>query len=464
MVVPQVLRLEGPRRGRKAGIAISASAGKPYHIGISSRVHGDASAVVKIAFSEVARIDQTRAGWVHSGDESVSYVAAIGRSAEFRLEGINRGETIIGRSPDHERGAGMVHGNGVPLVALDAAPEQCGVNKRSGPILGGVDLGHEGFATSREGPRSRGEITREAATCHVGVASIIHSEHATVAAISGNVPRSPSQVGRVQQRSGAFLSGVELRYENVSVTRIADLVGALGDRKIGRPGVARHIDIAGEVHSNPSAIRAREIGRINKPAAGRIQLGNKGLGCRSVECSLEGSSACREVIRPCAARHIGVPGSVHGNRCPIFPTIIPASAEVGGIHQPGPRGIQLGHEGAGTRIAVLVVVAVVTGPSVGRLVTSLSSWKARTRGAREISVAASIHGYVHDVIGAEEGRVDKPGTRGIQFRDKRARSRGSLERSRSCREVGGVSLADYVCISCRVHSDIVSPVGEAAAP
>ena len=182
------------------------------------------------------------------------------------------------------------------------------------------------------------------------------------------------------------------------------MIGPWGHRQIGCCGAARHVDIAGEVGPDPKAgggagaprdSGASKIGRVNQPAASGIQLGDKGVRF-SLARRLKGAWGCGEVDRGCAAGHIGVPGGVHGNFRSKFLGIIGVSAEVGGIQQLVPSGIQLGHKGAVTRIAELVVRSVVKGSLVSCLVSSLGGRKTFTRVACEKDVTACIHSYAPD--------------------------------------------------------------------
>src|SRR5439155_744005 len=121
-----------------------------------------------------------------------------------------------------------------------------------------------------------------------------------------------AQVGRVNQPTAGR---IELGHKGIyATTTIGSLKGAGGGGKVGRRRIPGDVDVAGGVERDaqgPLTAAAAQVGRVNQPAAGRIELGHKGLGevgCGACVGGLEGAARGGEVRRIGTARDIGVAG------------------------------------------------------------------------------------------------------------------------------------------------------------
>ena len=120
--------------------------------------------------------------------------------------------------------------------------------------------------------------------------------------------------------------------------------------KLVETRVARHVGAARAVHGDASAeisVAAAQVGRIDQPGSGRVQLGHKGVGNAASVGRLGG---------PCGRREIGRDRrSPSRRRCPRRPrrcrqpTFNVAAAQVGRVDQPGAGRVQLRHEGVVSR-------------------------------------------------------------------------------------------------------------------
>src|SRR5262249_40873727 len=106
--------------------------------------------------------------------------------------------------------------------------------------------------------------------------------------------------------------------------------------EVGGSSVARHIGVAGGVHSNAEAIflvRTAQVGRVDQCRARRIELRHEAIAAATVGPLIRAGRG-REVGGTSAARHVGVAGGDHGNAEDM---VLVRTAQVGGIDQGGAR-------------------------------------------------------------------------------------------------------------------------------
>src|SRR6202035_73014 len=85
---------------------------------------------------------------------------------------------------------------------------------------------------------------------------------------------------------------------------------------------------------------AAQVGGVHQSRTRRVDLGHKCFEGAAAVAGLKGVGG-REIGRACEARHIGVARAVHSNA--IAP-VVPAAAQVGGIHLGRTSSVDLGHE------------------------------------------------------------------------------------------------------------------------
>src|SRR5262249_18999304 len=154
----------------------------------------------------------------------------------------------------------------------------------------------------------------------------------------------------------------EFREEHVEFsTDEPRLEGAGGRRKLIEPSatgdvsVSRGVDLYGIARGDDRLrglrLSSAEIGRVEQRLAIGAQLADEGVG-HGKRWFLGDWPDEREVGRGCAARHVGLTGSIHGDR---QGNIVPETAtqplrtpslapQIGRVYEPGPVRSQLRHE------------------------------------------------------------------------------------------------------------------------
>ena len=173
-----------------------------------------------------------------------------------------------------------------------------------------------GVQNRARGSAGGGKVGREGAPDHVGVAGRVHGDAAAA------VVAVAAQIGGVNQRRAC---GIELCHERIRSGAQGSVKGRAGRggtpcRKVGGPGAARHIDVAGPIHGDAVAIVdavAAQIGGVDQCRASGVELCHERIRER-IKGRVKGRAGrggtrCRKVSGSGAARHIGVAGCVHGD-------------------------------------------------------------------------------------------------------------------------------------------------------
>ena len=166
----------------------------------------------------------------------------------------------------------------MPKPASAAAAAQVG--RIDQPGSGRVQLRHKGVEIAAGvgrlgGPCGRREIGRDRVARHVGAARAVHGD--AVAAYQCRCrPGRSNRPARIRSRPASS----QRRRHAAGVGRLG---GPCGRREIGRERVARHVGAARAVHGDAVAefnVAAAQVGRIDQPGSGRVQLRHKGVGSR----------------------------------------------------------------------------------------------------------------------------------------------------------------------------------------
>ena len=147
------------------------------------------------------------------------------------------------------------------------------------------------------------------------------------------ITAAAAQVGRIDQPGSGR---VQLRHKGVEIAAGVGRLGRpCGRREIGGDRAARHVGAARVVHGDIEAdinVAAAQVGRIDQPGSGRVQLRHKGVENAAVVGRLGRPCGRREIGRGGVARHVGAARAVHGDALAGFSA---AAAEVRRIDQHG---------------------------------------------------------------------------------------------------------------------------------
>ena len=156
------------------------------------------------------------------------------------------------------------------------------------------------------------------------------------------------------------------------------------------------------------------------------------------------------------ARHIGVPGGVYGDAVAV---VVPAAAQVGGVHQSAACGIDLAHKG-------------IAGAPVSRLDSARAGTRevGRLGKARHIGVAGRVYGDAVAIVAtaaAQVSGVHQSAACGIDLGHKGVVVAAPVSRLDSARagtrEVGRLGKARHIGVAGGIYGDAVALVVPAAA-
>src|SRR5262252_113589 len=111
------------------------------------------------------------------------------------------------------------------------------------------------------------------------------------------------------------------------------LEGVCGRWKVGRSGVARHIDVVACVDRDPGpgvGVAATEVCRVEESRSGTIQLRHKSIEQAAAESRLSCARRRWEVAGQGPASDVSLTTGVH---CDAIAVVIVAAAEIGGVDE-----------------------------------------------------------------------------------------------------------------------------------